>query len=110
MANLTSCHRDPKYWEHPETFDPEHFLDASGSFVEEKEGFMPYGWGKRRCPGEDLAEIEFFLIVTNLLKAFVFRAPQGDKKNLGTYYKSGTGILRNPKPFYVVLDNRDWNI
>jgi len=107
VANLTSCHRDPKYWEHPETFDPEHFLDPSGSFMEEKEGFMPYGWGKRRCPGEDLAEIEFFLIVTNLLKAFVFRAPQGDKKNLGTYYKSGTGILRNPKPFYVVLDNRD---
>ena len=70
VANLTSCHRDPKYWSHPDKFFPEHFLDPSGSFIEDKEGFAPYGYGIRRCPGEDLANIEFFLIVSNLLKVW----------------------------------------
>jgi len=108
VANLTSCHRDPKYWKQPDKFVPEHFLDSeTGTFIEDKAGFAPYGYGIRRCPGEDLANIEFFLIMANLLKAFVFRTPEKDDKSVATYYKSGTGILRNPKPFYVIFDNRD---
>ena len=69
VANLTSCHRDPKYWKQPDKFVPEHFLDPeTGAFIEDKPGFAPYGYGIRRCPGEDLANIEFFLIMANLLK------------------------------------------
>ena len=62
--------------------------------------------GIRRCPGEDLANIEMFLVLANLLKAFVFRTPENDDNSVGTYYKTGTGVLRNPKPYYVVLENR----
>ena len=62
--------------------------------------------GVRRCPGEGLAELETFLILANLLKSFNFNTPEGDNKKVGTYYKTGTGILRNPIPFYVVLENR----
>ena len=46
MANLTACHRDPKYWKNPDKFFPEHFLDSEGKFTEEKEGFVPFGYGK----------------------------------------------------------------
>ncbi len=63
--------------------------------------------GVRRCPGEELANMEMFLILTNLLKAFVFRTPEGDNKVIGTHYETGTGIMRNPKPYYVVLENRE---
>ena len=45
VANLTACHRDPKYWKNPEKFDPEHFLDENGHFVEDKDSFVPYGIG-----------------------------------------------------------------
>lgn len=106
IANLTACHRDPKYWEHPDKFHPEHFLDGKGQFIENKEGFVPFGSGVRRCPGEDLANVEMFLTLTNLLKSFIMRTPQDDDKSIGTYYKSGTGLLRNPKPFYIILENR----
>ena len=57
MANLSSCHRDPKYWEKPDKFYPEHFLE-NGALVEEKPGFMPYGIGKRMCPGAVLADMQ----------------------------------------------------
>ena len=47
VANLTACHRDPKYWKNPDKFNPEHFLDGTGKFVENHDGFVPYGIGKR---------------------------------------------------------------
>lgn len=45
MANLTSCHRNPEYWKKPMEFYPEHFLDKEGKFLEDKEGFIPFGVG-----------------------------------------------------------------
>ena len=36
--------RDPDYWENPETFQPERFLDSDGKIVKE-ERFIPFGVG-----------------------------------------------------------------
>ena len=57
LSNLSACHRDPKLWEKPEQFYPEHFLD-NGALVENKPGFLPYGVGKRVCPGAALADMQ----------------------------------------------------
>ena len=57
MANLSACHRDPKYWAKPDQFYPEHFLE-SGALVENKPGFLPYGVGNRACPGATLADMQ----------------------------------------------------
>ncbi len=46
LSNLTACHRDPKYWKQPMDFQPENFLDADGQFIENKEGFAPFGVGE----------------------------------------------------------------
>ena len=62
--------------------------------------------GLRRCPGEDLGNIELFLILANLLKSFIIRKPEGDNGDVGTFYETGTGVLRHPRPYYVVLQNR----
>jgi cytochrome P450 len=107
VANVNACHRNPQYWKFPDKFHPEHFLTEDGQFIEDKEGFLPFGIGIRKCPGEELANLEMFLILTNLLKDFSFRVPPGDKGEIGTQYEAGTGFIRNPKPFYVLLENRD---
>lgn len=107
ISNLTACHRNPTYWKYPDKYCPEHFLDCDGKFVEDKDGFVPYGYGLRRCPGEDLANMETFLIITNLLKTFAFRTPEDDDNTIGTHYEAGTGVIRNPRPSYVVLQNRE---
>ncbi|THU65231.1 hypothetical protein C4D60_Mb05t01470 [Musa balbisiana] len=50
LVNTYAIHRDPKVWEEPTKFMPER-LDGSG-----KESWMiPFGMGRRRCPGEGLA-------------------------------------------------------
>ena len=55
-----------------------------------------------------MANIEMFLILANILKSFIIRKPQGDDGDVGTFYETGTGVLRHPRPYYVVLQNKAW--
>ncbi|XP_015272674.1 PREDICTED: cytochrome P450 2J2-like [Gekko japonicus] len=79
VPDLRSVLLDPKEWETPEEFNPNHFLDKDGSFVE-REAFLPFGAGARVCLGEQLARIELFIFFTSLLRAFTFQLPEGVKE------------------------------
>ncbi|KAK7079648.1 hypothetical protein SK128_006050 [Halocaridina rubra] len=70
------CHRDPKYWERPNEFYPEHFLDGQGKLLTKKEGFLPFSLGRRQCLGESLAKMELFLFATCLFQKFFFAPPK----------------------------------
>jgi hypothetical protein len=47
--------------------------------------------------------METFLILANLLKHFTLRPPHDDHHSMGTMYEVGTGFLRNPKPYKIIL-------
>ena len=57
--------------------------------IENKEGFLPYSTGKRACPGAKLADMQLFLVLTNILAEFTLSLPKGDKGELGTQFKVG---------------------
>ncbi|XP_048348513.1 cytochrome P450 2W1 [Sphaerodactylus townsendi] len=76
IPSLTSVLLDPSQWETPHEFNPGHFLDSEGQFVQ-KEAFMPYSLGRRSCMGESLAKMELFLFFAGLLQRFTFQPPVG---------------------------------
>ncbi|KAJ6651364.1 hypothetical protein lerEdw1_021043 [Lerista edwardsae] len=79
FSDMRSALLDPKEWETPNEFNPHHFLDKDGHFVQ-REAFLPFGAGPRACIGEQLARTEIFIFFTSLLRAFTFRPPEGVKE------------------------------
>ncbi|XP_078522817.1 cytochrome P450 2J4-like isoform X3 [Lissotriton helveticus] len=76
IPNLSSALFDPDHWETPRQFNPGHFLDKEGKFMN-KEAFLPFSAGHHVCLGEALARMELFIFFTSLLRAFTIRLPEG---------------------------------
>ncbi|MFQ6651036.1 hypothetical protein Gotur_023156 [Gossypium turneri] len=52
IINGWAIHRDPNWWENPEEFIPERFEDSSNTdFQGQDFHFIPFGFGRRACPG-----------------------------------------------------------
>lgn len=77
FVNLWKLHRDPSLWPDPEVFCPERFLtthvgiDASGKHFE----FIPFGSGRRSCPGATFALQVTHLTLGRLLQGFEMATP-----------------------------------
>ena len=64
---------DKQYWDDPEQFRPERFITDDGK-LRFDERVVPFGIGKRRCPGESLARMETLMMFANILRDFSFSA------------------------------------
>jgi len=108
IANISQCLKDPKLWLNPDQFYPEHFLTKENQLkpAEDLPGFIPFGIGKRSCPGAKLADMQMFLMLANLLNEYTLGVPKEDSGVIATQFKSGTAVLRNPKPYRVVIKSR----
>ncbi|XP_064113391.1 cytochrome P450 2L1-like isoform X3 [Macrobrachium nipponense] len=104
FASARSCHRDRKYFERPEEFYPEHFLDKNGKVITKKDGFLPFSLGRRQCLGESLARMELFLFATCLFQKFTASPPEGDSISLEP--DPFQPILSFIPPYEVVLTKR----
>ena len=69
MVNVWAIQNDPKIWDEPSVFKPERFQYVEG---EHKLGykFMPFGSGRRACPGENLAVRVAGLALGSLIQCF----------------------------------------
>ena len=103
FPNFHKVHTDPEFWEKPEDLYPEHWLDANRQFVPKHEGFLVFGTGKRRCPGHDMALMELFLFLSNLMQKFNFTLAPGDCGKVETT----AGCVVSPKPYLIGLSIRN---
>ncbi|XP_072552329.1 cytochrome P450 2B4-like [Salminus brasiliensis] len=103
MPNLTAILTDREHWKHPDTFNPENFLDEKGQFSK-NDHFLPFSLGPRVCVGETLAKAELFIFFTSLLQRLKFSWPPGaPRPNM-----SGViGIVRAPFPFSTICHSRE---
>jgi len=69
-------HRDPKLWDKPDSFYPQHFAD-DGANLKHKFAFIPFSAGSRRCIGEYLSYVEMQTHLAILLKHFKLEAIPG---------------------------------
>ncbi|XP_076987893.1 cytochrome P450 2B11-like isoform X1 [Tamandua tetradactyla] len=89
---LSSALHDPRYFEKPDDFYPEHFLDANGA-LKKNEAFFPFSLGKRNCLGEGIARMELFLFFTTILQNFSVASPVAPEDIDLTPRECGVGKL-----------------
>eukprot|EP01018_Ginkgo_biloba_P001243 Gb_17757 [translate_table: standard] len=79
LVNAWAIHRDPAVWERPTEFDPERFLKAHREKDVRGQDFdlIPFGSGRRACPGISLALCVVQLTLARLLHSFEWFAPLG---------------------------------
>ncbi|XP_078171912.1 desmethyl-deoxy-podophyllotoxin synthase-like [Carex rostrata] len=77
LINVWAIGRDPKYWEDPEEFKPERFMNSGTDFKGNDFEFLPFGSGRRMCAGVSLGLVNTALPLASLLYHFDWKLPNG---------------------------------
>ncbi|KAJ3694561.1 hypothetical protein LUZ60_010041 [Juncus effusus] len=108
VINAWAIGKDPKYWERPQDFWPDRFLDNNIDFKGQHFGLIPFGTGRRSCPGIGFANSTIELALANLLYHFDWKLPDGTKGELlDMTEKAGISVHRKnnlvlvEKPHYA---------
>ena len=61
---------DPELFDSPELFEPERFLGESGKHPRLADFDLPFGFGRRICPGRAVAEQALFIVIARCVLIF----------------------------------------
>ncbi|CAL1353964.1 unnamed protein product [Linum trigynum] len=102
--NAWATCRDPRYWSDSERFVPERFLhEKNVSYVEtDRFEFIPFGAGRRSCPGASFAMANIELPVAKLLYHFDWELP-GGKRNQDLDMAESFGVAVRRKTDLVLV-------
>ncbi|KAJ9146618.1 hypothetical protein P3X46_028857 [Hevea brasiliensis] len=80
QVNVWAIGRDPKIWRNPEEFFPERFIDNPIDFRGQHYELLPFGGGRRGCPGISMGIVTVELALANLLFCFDWKLPYNMKE------------------------------
>lgn len=83
-------------------FCPERFLDSGLDYRGRDFEFIPFGTGRRICPGLPLAVRMVHLMLASMILSFDWKLPQGiNPEDLDMQEQFGT-TLKKAVPFYAI--------
>ncbi|XP_057950921.1 cytochrome P450 736A117-like [Malania oleifera] len=95
IINAWAIGRDPAFWDEPEEFWPERFLNNSVDFRGQDFQLIPFGAGRRGCPGTSFAMATIEIVLANIVCLFDWALPGGARgEDLDMTESSGISIHR----------------
>ncbi|TYJ14761.1 hypothetical protein E1A91_A10G138900v1 [Gossypium mustelinum] len=94
FVNVWAIQRDPRLWEMPDVFYPERFENVEFDYKNPKSfQFIPFGIGRRTCPGVSSGLIAVEYVIANLLYWFDWKLPPRiSAQNLDITEAFGLGV------------------
>ncbi|KAF8599312.1 cytochrome P450 [Ceratobasidium sp. AG-I] len=106
VANIWNMVHDPKVYHDPDVFKPERFL-GSPETVEPNPEEIIFGFGRRRCPGINVAHSSVWLSIALTLAVYDIKpvvGPDGKPKMPSLLYSNGT--ISHPERFECTITPR----
>jgi len=114
LGNNWAINLNDQYYPQPHHFDPVRFLSDSeraGLGIEKqpyvgerihpaKAGHSSFGWGRRICPGADLAANSLYIALAKLIWAYDILPIEGKQYDIFAYTD---GFNVRPKPFECIV-------
>ncbi|KAI9759959.1 MAG: hypothetical protein M4579_001992 [Chaenotheca gracillima] len=95
LGNTWAINLNEEYYPNPHVFDPSRFLgldaagdkpgDAEGRSHPSKSGHSSFGWGRRICPGADLAANSLFIALSKIMWAYDISPIKGRQYDIFAY-------------------------
>ncbi|KAI5083418.1 hypothetical protein GOP47_0003161 [Adiantum capillus-veneris] len=79
FVNTWAISRDPTVWENPSTFLPDRFLEIKFEGPGQMFTYLPFGSGRRACPGWQLGLNLTQLTLASLLHSFDWKLPRSSQ-------------------------------
>lgn len=98
LINIYGLHHHPHYWSEPDRFDPDRFASAHADAIN-RQAYLPFLLGPRKCIGEPLAHLEMQLIAATIAQRFRLRPDPARPAKLVTKFtlRAADGIWMQPE-------------
>jgi len=78
IVYVYGAHHAQRYWESPESFQPERFIKTNEK-LRTPFTYLPFGGGPRVCIGNQYAMLQILMILSDLLRKYDFQLTSGQK-------------------------------
>ncbi|GFQ00610.1 flavonoid 3'-monooxygenase [Phtheirospermum japonicum] len=104
FINTWSIERDPRAWDAPEKFSPERFSGKETDMLGSNFALLPFGSGRRRCPGYNLGLKIVRTTLANLIHGFDMRLVEGMRAE-DICMEEEYGLTTHPKiPLAIIME------
>ncbi|RDX66482.1 Cytochrome P450 71A6, partial [Mucuna pruriens] len=98
LVNAWAISTDPSYWDQPLEFQPERFLKSSIMDIKGHDfQLIPFGAGRRGCPGIAFAMALNELVLANIVHHFDWTVPPGLVEDQALDMSETTGLTVHKK-------------
>ncbi|KAK1419071.1 hypothetical protein QVD17_28228 [Tagetes erecta] len=97
--NVWAIQRDPRNWSNPLEFNPKRFLNCKWDYNGNNFKFLPFGSGRRICPGLPLGEKMLVYILASLLHSFTWSLQKEEEFELSDEFGF---VTKKRKPLITI--------
>ncbi|KAF9046700.1 cytochrome P450 [Panaeolus papilionaceus] len=101
--NIWSMTRDEARYPDPEDLKPERYMNPDGT-LNDDDLILAFGFGRRMCPGKDLAGNTIWLALVSVLSTFNISKKKGQADIVPSFID---GTVSHPQPFECAITIRD---